>query len=120
MIAQRAAIESQLAKHGWNMVDVEDHALEWWADEIWLLESAWSPVGAHAYVTFLVDPQSSTRNRKKGQDVWAVKASPVRPVDWLTAAGEYTLSIGQGWKEELPDFFGHLAVLRSQGSVSAR
>jgi hypothetical protein len=85
MKAQRVEIESLLAEHGWNIAGVEDQALEWWADEIWVLESAWSPVGAQAYVTFLVDPQSPP-NRKKGQDVWAVKASAVRPVDWLTRA----------------------------------
>ena len=120
MEAQRAEIQSQLAKHGWNIVDVEDQALEWWGDEIWLLESVWSPVGVHAYVTFLIDPQSPARNRKKGQGVWAAKASAVRPVEWLTGAGEYTLSLGQGWEEELPGFFEYLAMLRNQESVSAR
>ena len=114
MKAQKAEIQSQLSKRGWNIVEVEDDGLEWWADEVWRLESAWSPVGAHAYVTFLIDPQSSARNRKKGQDVWAVKASPVRPVDWLKGVGEFTLSLGQGWKVELPDFFEHLATLRGQ------
>jgi hypothetical protein len=120
MKAQRVEIESQLAKHGWNIVDVDDQTLEWWADEIWRLESAWSPAGAQAYITFLVDPQSSTRNRKKGQDVWAVKASPVRPVDWLNGVGEFTLGLGQGWKEELPGFFQHLIILRNQENLSAR
>lgn len=114
MKAQKAEIESRLAKHGWDIVEVEDQALEWWADEIWRLESAWSPAGARAYVTFLIDPQSSNRNRKKGQDVWAVKASPDRPVDWLTGAGEYTLSLGQGWKEELAGFFEQLAMMRGR------
>lgn len=114
MKAQRAEIQSQLGKRGWNIVGVEDQSLEWWADEIWRLESAWSPVGARAYVTFLVDPQSSARNRKKGQDVWAVKVSPVRPGDWLKGVGEFTLSLGRGWEESLPDFFEHLAILRGR------
>ena len=114
MKAQRAEIESRLAELGWNIVEVEDQNLEWWADEIWGLESVWSPVGARAYVTFLIDPQSSTRGRKKGQDVWAVKASPDRPVDWLTGAGEYTLSLGRGWKEESANFFEHLAIVRGR------
>ena len=120
METQRAEIQRRLAIQGWSIVEVEDQALEWWGDEIWLLESVWSPVGAHAYVTFLIDPQSSTRNRRKGQGVWAVKASAVRPVDWLTGAGEYTLSLGQGWEEESPGFFEHLARLRNQESAGAR
>lgn len=114
MKAQRAEIESRLAKHGWNLVEVEDEALAWWADEIWRLESAWSPVGARAYVTFLIDPQSLSRERKKWQGVWAVKASPERPVDWLTGAGEYTLSLGRGWEGKLAAFFEHLALMRGQ------
>lgn len=121
MNAQRAEIENQLGKHGWHIVVLESHALEWWADEIWRLESAWSPVGAQAYVTFLVDPQSSTftRNRKKGQYVWAVQASPDIPVDRLIVTGEFTLSLGQGWKERLPEFLEHLDALRNRVSVSA-
>ncbi len=87
--------------------------LEWWADEIWLLESSWSPVGARAYVTFLVDPMATTADRKKGQDVWAVMASPARPADRMWVADEFTLSLGRGWKERLPDFWNHLSKLRS-------
>jgi hypothetical protein len=119
MNAQRAELESQLGRHGWNIVLMEGDTFEWWADEIWRLESTWSPVGARAYVAFLVDPYSTTftRSRKKGQYVWAVKASPVIPVGHLTEAGEFTLSLGQGWKERLPEFLEHLETLRNRESV---
>lgn len=120
MKAQRTEIESRLAQHGWNIAEVEDGSLEWWAHEIWRLESAWSPTGARAYLTWLVDPQNLTPNRKKEQGVWAVKASAVKPVGWLDGAGEYTLSLRHGWKDELPRLFEHLATLRDQGSVTAR
>jgi hypothetical protein len=117
MRAERADIESQLAKRGWAIVEIEDQGLEWWADEIWRLESVWSPAGARAYVTFLVDPQSSAPDRKKGQGLWAVKASAVKPVDWgTTGPGEYTWGLGRCREEEMPGFFEHLEILRNEGA----
>ena len=113
MRAERADIESQLAKRGWAVAEIEDEGLEWWADEIWRLESVWSPAGARAYVSFLVDPQSSVPDRKKGQVIWAVKASAGKPVDWLTGPGEYTWGLGRFGKEEMPGFFAHLETLRN-------
>lgn len=103
----------QLPEHGWRVAAVEEE-LEWWADEMWLLESVWSPVGGHAYVTFMVDPMFGV-DRKKGQGVWAVMASPDRPGGRLNVEGEFTLSLGQGWKGRLPEFFGHLSALRGLG-----
>ncbi len=102
----------QLPEHGWRVTGVEEE-LEWWADEMWLLESVWSPIGCRAYATFLVDPQFEGV-RKKGEAVWAVMASPGRPEGWLRVEGEFTLSLGQGWKERLPAFFEHLSALRGR------
>lgn len=113
MKAQRAEILSQLPRHGWQVAFVDDYELEWWADEMWLLESTWSPVGSRAYVTFLVDPQSSHgRARRRGQAIWAVMVSPTKPSGWQSSEGSLTLSLGQGWEKGLPDFFEHLARLR--------
>jgi hypothetical protein len=89
--------------------------LEWWADEMWVLESVWSPVGGRAYLTFLVDPQFEGV-RKKGEGVWAVMASPRRPEDWVRVEGEFTLSLGQSWEKRLPAFFEHLSTLRDRHS----
>ena len=66
---------------------------------------------------FLVYP--SDGNRKKGEAVWAVKASPAKPMSWLQVEGEFTLSLGQGWKTRLPAFFEHLAALRSQSKEAS-
>ena len=73
---------------------------------MWLLESLWSPVGNRAYVTFMVDPMAAP-SRKKGEAVWAVKASLNKLTGPFSAEYEFTLSLGQGWKERLPDFFQH-------------
>jgi hypothetical protein len=118
MQAQRQELFNQLPEHGWRLANQEEE-LEWWADEMWRLESLWSPVGSLAYVTFLVDPMSDGE-RKKGEDVWAVMASSIKPVSRLEVEGEFTLSLGRGWKQELPTFFQHLAALRSQHKEANR
>lgn len=112
METQRTELLNQLPSYGWSVVGIEEEYLEWWADEMWSIESAWSPVGCRAYLTFLVDPQSSS-SRKKGEAVWAVKASRVKPGKWLPGEDEFVLDIGRGWKEELPDFLHKLSVFRS-------
>ena len=117
MQAQRTELLSQLPAQGWRVKGAEEN-LEWWADEMWLLESVWSPVGSRAYVTFLVDPQFDG-DRKKGEAVWAVMASPAKPSSRLNVEGEFTLSLGQGWKKRLPDFFKQLPTLRSQSKETS-
>lgn len=112
MRTQRTELFSRLPEHGWRVAGAEEN-LEWWADEMWLLESVWSPAGSRAYVTFLVDPQFDGP-RTKGEAVWAVMASPARPTSRLRVEGEFTLSLGQGWKNRLPDLFEHLSALRGK------
>jgi hypothetical protein len=121
MKAQRTEILGELSRHGWNAIPVEVYELEWWGDEMWQLESIWSPTGSRAYLTFLVDPQvPHSRTRKKGEAVWAVMASPAKPVRWQSADESFTLSLGPGWEERMPHLFEHLAMLRNQNrGVSA-
>lgn len=110
MQAQRAELLSLLPEQGWRVSFLEED-LEWWADEMWLLESVWSPVGSRAYVTFLVDPQFEG-SRKKGEAVWAVMASLFKPVSNLRGENEHLLNLGQGWQDNLPLFFMLLGTLR--------
>ena len=117
MQAQKTELLTQLPEHGWRVANAEEN-LEWWADEMWLLESEWSPVGRQVYVTFLVDPQFEG-SRTKGEAVWAVMASPAKPMSRLQVEGEFTLSLGQGWKDRLPAFFEHLAALRSESKEAS-
>lgn len=118
METQRTELLNQLPKHGWSVVSVEEDYLEWWADEMWVIESVWSPVGSRAYVTFLVDPQAPI-SRKKGTYVWAAKISLNKPNKWLPEENEFTLSLGQGWKKEMPDFFAHLSALRGHSKEAS-
>jgi hypothetical protein len=110
--AQKQELLKQLSEHGWRIASQEEE-LDWWADEMWRLQSLWSPVDAVAYVTFLVDPAVS-EDRKKGEHVWAVMASSAKPLSRQLVEGEFTASLGHHWKRHLPAFFEHLDALRSQ------
>ena len=116
MQAQRTELLALLPEHGWRVARVEED-LEWWADEMWLLESVWSPVGSRAYITFLVDPQFEG-NRKKGEGVWAAMASLFKPASWLAGEDEFTFSLGQGWRDNVPYFFAFLGILRGANKGS--
>ena len=66
------------------------------------------------YLTFLVDPDTNIQGRKKGEGVWAVKASLTRPKQWTSEEGEISLTLGHGWQERLPGFLEQVAALRNQ------
>ena len=111
MQTQRTALLNRLTEYGWRVAGEEDN-LEWWADEMWVLESMWSPVGIRVYITFLVN-QMAGPDRRKGEAVTEVMASLAKPAYRGSAEGVY-LDIGQDWKERLPEFFENLSLLRSQ------
>ncbi len=114
MVTQQNGVREQLEKHGWEIVKITDINLEWWADEVWLLKSTWSPHGCLVFLTFVVDPQWDGP-RKKGQGIWAVTAALEEPQQW----SDVTLSLGRGWEKQLPEFFTALSKLRSQATTAS-
>lgn len=94
-----------LARRGWDIV--RHHAdLEWWAVEIWEVESRWSPSGFKVYLTLCRDPQPDG-----DQPFLEIGCCPHWPLDRFEAAGEPCLSF-RGWVEQLPLFLEGLNDLR--------
>jgi hypothetical protein len=119
MQAQKAELLEQISAQGWSFSESEDWELEWWADEIWLLESIWSPVGSSTYLTFLVDPMvEDWQHRKKGESVWAVQVSPSKPESRTSPEGSFLISLNQGWRKELPALLKHLSLLREKSKAA--
>ena len=116
MQAQKAELFEQISAQGWSFAEVEDWQLEWWADEVWLLESTWFPLGSRAYLTFLVDPMiEDWQHRKKGESVWAVQVSPSKPESRTSSPKDsFLISLNQGWRKELPALLKHLSLLREK------
>ena len=107
---QREQILAALSARGWNLGETLD--TDWWADEILVLTSNWSPVGMKVVITFLVDPQHDGP-RASGENVWAVVASIERATDRAKAesAGPL-LALGHGWESRLAEFVRAVDALR--------
>jgi hypothetical protein len=103
---QQRVLETAVADHGWEVVDKDATPQDWWADEVWTLQSVWAPRDCRIYLAFLVDPQLHCP--RKGEGVWAVSAATGEPVQW----SETVLTLGRDWRGRLPDFLRQLAGLR--------
>ena len=99
-----------LSRQGWRVVERERDDLEWWADEIWTVESEWRPRGFSVYLTWLVDPMYDG-DRQPGQAVWAVGTSVQRPKDRSEAEGKPILGLNH-WPRALAEFLEGLSRLR--------
>ena len=104
MDARVADLFKKLTDHGWQVVNRERDP-EWWAAEIWTVESVWSPPGFTLYVTWLRDPMDE-------RTLWAVGASTQRPTDRFEAANPVCASL-RHWPRGVPEFLDALATLRS-------
>lgn len=100
---QKQIIFEKLTENGWKVTKLEKYELDWWASEMWLLESIWSPIGKTAFVTFLLEPENMSY-------VWFIMASDEKP---LNQFGNFTLSL-KGWEKELPEFMKFLSDIRNQ------
>jgi hypothetical protein len=109
---QKREIQATLESQGWKIAESAIQP-EWWADEMWEIESTWTPVGVKAFITFLVDPQAQIYRRRKGEHVWAAMASREKPPFYLPQ-DSFELSLGSGWLERLPTLLEYLSALRSE------
>jgi len=111
MKTPKQKLEDWLPTYGWELYKVEEEDLFWWADEIWELRSVWSPEGAKAYISFLVDPQWEG-NRRKGQGVWGVGGSINYPRERLEAESLVCMSLRSHPKSEFENFLEHFEEAR--------
>jgi hypothetical protein len=109
---------AELSQDGWRVVSRERSDLDWWPDEIWMVESEWAPRGFTVFLTWLVDPQWDD-HRQPGQAVWSVGACLQRPSTRLEAEGEPLMSI-KHWPRELPRLLVALSTLREQARTMSR
>lgn len=107
-------MEDYIEVNGWEIASSDSDHNDWWADEIWELQSTWSPVGTKCYLTYLVDPQFDGI-RKPGEAVWAVGASEARPHS-IREASEYGIIVlNKKFKVNIEEFFTQLDDLRETG-----
>jgi hypothetical protein len=103
MKKQAGTIAQWLERFGWQVVEKEqpfEH--EWWAYEIWAIESTWSPEGTRIYLTFWSDPDLDLRS---------LIATKERP-NGSPHLAEPSMSLLRGWEREVPAFMEQLAKFR--------
>lgn len=110
MKTQARQLEESLLEEGWRIIERENSS-DWWAEELWTIESMWSPVGQRLWITFLVDPlHEGVRNR--GEHVWAVGVTPSKPGH--AADVNQIVQIRPGWSSHLEELLGYIRRLRDQ------
>lgn len=107
MITQKREIQSEIERSGWKIVSVDDY--EWWENEVWEIESIWSPIGKKAFIVFVVDPQILTDKSA----VWAVLVSSKCPSNWSGESTDFTLVLNNKWKDNLPNLIKFLTKIRN-------
>ncbi len=103
---QRQTIRKKVIENGWKITELEKVELDWWANEMWRLESVWSPTGETAFITFLLEPEYA-------EEVWEILVSKEKPLHWGGVPKSFSLSL-KGWEKELPEFMKFLSALRNQ------
>jgi hypothetical protein len=112
MESQRNDLLKALPERGWEIAEIEHAPLDWWTDEVWTVESRWSPVGFRLFIIFLVDPQSDV-DRRKGQSVWEVSAAVEMPTDRVAAGEGPVAGLSPKWKENLARYLDDLDAIRT-------
>jgi hypothetical protein len=104
-------IRRGLERTGWEVIGEITTDLDWWADEVWMIRSLWSPQDCVAYITFLVDPMWEGK-RRKGEGVWAAKVTASPATTSVPEPNEAQLRVGKWTATDLDDFLEQLARLR--------
>ena len=115
MESQKRQLEEAIVSHGWRVAEREVIITEWWADEIWTIESVWTPVGFRLFLTFLVDPQSG--QRRPGEDVYAVSCSSIRPQTRADAVADPLIFVRPSWEKNLPEFLANVKEIRDRATA---
>lgn len=109
-------IRNLLVAQGWHINPVDLVSLDWWADEMWVLESAFSPQGKQAWLTFLVDPLiANSATRQKGESVWAIMLTTQKPWNWQDDHTGFTMSLGSQRERAMKRLDAWLKAYRNTG-----
>lgn len=95
----------RLEHDGWLVTRRAD-GLEWWAHEIWALQSRWSPAGLTLYLTFLTDPLPDSPTG------FCEIATSRRVPENRDEPAEPVLVVTPNWLDELPRFVADLNAIR--------
>ncbi len=108
-LTQKIKIKSKIEENGWKIYQLDNS--EWWENEVWEMESTWSPLGKRAFVVFENDPMSYD---DKILEPWAVTTSPKRLKHRNGESGDFQISLTSNWQKDLPKLIEYLSTLRNK------
>ncbi|MGE0045555.1 MAG: hypothetical protein AB7J28_07845 [Hyphomonadaceae bacterium] len=110
--ADKINLRAALEQAGWRIETEEVATHEWWLFECWRLTSTWRPVGAVAYVLFLVDPLYPFDWRDSIRSVDAIAVHAERRIERMGASqGAFYLARGR-WTQTLKEIVQAANALR--------
>jgi hypothetical protein len=120
MRSQQVLLNKELSASGWQLAARSRDLPERWAEEVWMVESVWRPVGLQAFLTFEVDPMQHSglqiagqagRPRRRGPDLWRVACTRTWPED--AAEGDRIVDVRWNhWDKEMPKLIQALSRFR--------
>ena len=105
---QQNELKRILPQKGWAIDILDNYDFQGWARDVWHVRSVWSPVGASAYIAFLLDPMDI---RSERASTWAISVYAEPPLSGVEDV--FCLSLSH-WKKQLPQFLQSLEALRVQ------
>jgi hypothetical protein len=111
---QLRTLRTRLADFGWELVETDTEYSEWWLQEVWTIESLWTPRSLRVYLMLVLIDDIT-------QDVlYEVRAYSEKPPYSIEPAcprfvdyrGEASFNLGHRWLEELEQFLLKLNELR--------
>lgn len=113
METQARQLEAYMSEEGWRVIEKRADNLPWWLDELWTLESYWSPQGLVVWIAFEVNPINFTYHRPKGKNVWCVTFHSQDPL--LGASkGICRIDLFPHWEQNFANSKGELKALRNR------
>lgn len=100
------SLQAALEQSGWRVERQESDA--WWLHECWQLTSTWRPVGATAFLAFLVDPLEKASDIGS---VWAIGVMHDRPDDKLHG-GQNAIRVRPRWPDRMKEIVEAAGALR--------
>jgi hypothetical protein len=109
-VAQQLA--SLLPDAGWQVVskEVDPNGIE---DEVWRIQSTWSPQGAAAYLSFVINRHPPITKGK----IWMVRASRNHPESGDPERhDDLRFYFEKQWIQRFPDFVKSLGCFRTENA----
>lgn len=86
----------------------------WWADELWTIESVWTPVGQRLWIAFLVDPMHDGL-RRRGEHVWAVGVTKSAPSN-ASEVSSTAVPFRNEWESHVEELLAHIRRFREEAT----